>query len=263
MHHDPEYCRGIAMVLKGESLKAGRCVTHNASLGGLRERMVARFVRDATPGRLRVESGLIHSARQALTSRQCDLLVHAASTYATLYRGEDFVIIEPDAAEAVIEVKTTLDQAAFDEVREIQSSISVLKSSRGCTPVFCYALEGVTFETFLGYISSALRETGAILAVPNFMVVQARHYFAVRPVNQPPDGFRVYAVNLAADLDVDGLETGVFLEFYRQTMHSRHDAFQGRSLSEWFGRIGKAYHCASISLNGDIQRAGPERGPTG
>ncbi|HMQ15940.1 MAG TPA: hypothetical protein PKC49_08200 [Phycisphaerae bacterium] len=261
MHHDPEFCRGIAMVLKGESLKAACCVTHGASLGSLRERMVARFVRDVTPGRLSVESGLVHSVKVGKTSAQCDLLVHDASSFAPLYRWQDFVIVEADAAAAVIEVKSNLNEEKYGEVRKLQDSLWPLPSVRGCIPVFCYALDGVTFDTCVDYVAATLRDTKSILAIPHCIVVQERHYLLVRPVNAPDkNGFQVYAVNLQepkaeGDQCVDGLETGMFLELYKQTMRSRHDAFDGRALRGWFDRVKTSgCTCVSIDLAGNTSR---------
>jgi hypothetical protein len=91
--HYGDFRRGLAMVLQGESLKAGCYVTHAASLGILREKMVSSFVRDETPERFRVETGFIRNHEMDITSRQCDLLVHEPALEAPLYRWEDFVVV--------------------------------------------------------------------------------------------------------------------------------------------------------------------------
>src|SRR5262245_834696 len=111
--HKLEFCRGVAMVLQGESMRAGCYVSHNASLGGLRERIVSRFIRDETPSRFHVETGLIHNLKTETTSRQCDILVHESANRAPLYRWEDFVVVPSQEARAVVEVKTTLNESGF------------------------------------------------------------------------------------------------------------------------------------------------------
>ena len=55
-------------------------------------------------------------------------------------------------------------------------------------PVFCYALNGVTFDSCVEYIAATLRETKSILSIPNCIVVQERDCFMIRPVNAPDEG---------------------------------------------------------------------------
>ena len=116
-HYD-KYCEGIAMVLKGESQKAETYVTHGTSLGTLREKMVGKLIRDETPERFRVETGLIRDQDKDCTSRQCDLLIHEPVDEAPLYRFDDFVIVNSSAARAVIEVKSNLTGTDFGSLLE-------------------------------------------------------------------------------------------------------------------------------------------------
>ena len=190
--HKPDFCRGVAMVLQGESLRAGCYVNHNASLGGLREKIVRRFIRDQTPGRFQVETGLIHNTESGETSRQCDILIHESANHAPLYRWEDFVVVQRREATAVVEVKTTLDEKGFGDLLNIQRSlVSVMGPPSNHIPTFGFALEGVSFSSFVGYLqvavqNNALNEEGDNRAFnwPVCVMVQDKHYLGVRPVQR-------------------------------------------------------------------------------
>jgi hypothetical protein len=119
--HNDNFGRGIAMVLQGESLKASCYVTHGTSPGVLREKMVSSFVRHETPDRFRVESGLVRNHDRNCTSRQCDLLVHEPGSAAPLYRWEDFVVVHDTAARAIVEVKSEIDQAHFQQLLDVHT----------------------------------------------------------------------------------------------------------------------------------------------
>ena len=249
-----DFVRGIAMVLRGECLKANAFVTHSGSLGTLRERMVQRFVRDETPDRFRVETGLING--HSSTSRQCDLLIHEPDYRAPLYRWEDFVVVRSDTARAVVEVKTTLNQQGFNELTAVHNSVMEIELRRPFgmefIPTFGYALEGVTFDTFLEYLRSVVTENplGDLMqdAPPHLnwpvsIAVHERRYLGFRHLggsSRIPMCFG--AIDLARitgspDMDLDGIETGFFLQLYEWVLRERQGAMGSGDMSGWVNRL--------------------------
>ena len=191
--HDDRFCRGVALVLRGESQKASTYVTHNPSLGVLREKMVGSFIRHETPERFRVETGLIHNHDLSLTSKQIDLLVHEPWNIAPLYRYEDFVIVHAAAARAVIEVKSQFYNDDFSLLLGVNDSVRAVAGPRQYSPpVFGYGLEGATLETLTGYLRNALNrnhsessddgeQSPAYLNWPDCIAIQNRNIVGFRP----------------------------------------------------------------------------------
>ena len=260
--HVEDFARGIAMVLQGESLKASCYVTHGASLGTLREKMVSNFVRHETPERFRVGTGLVRSHDRNVTSRQCDLLIYESDSVAPLYRWDDFVIVHDTAARAVIEVKSEMDQRNFDKLLDVHISLIdiELRSGGGVfIPTFGYGLCGVAFETFLTYLKNALTSNRLNVAdnqrqlnLPLCITVQKHNYLGIRPLRSTPgnpDAFCVVDFSKATDQKaqpVDGIETGFFLHFYTEVLRSRTLAIEDTMLYQWFnnlpvGNDGKAW----------------------
>jgi hypothetical protein len=250
--HNRDYLRGVALVLQGESLKAASYVTHAASLGAIREKMVTQFVENETPDLYRVETGLIRD-KAGNTSRQCDLLVHESTTVPPLSRWDDFVIVHAESARAVLEVKSTLDQANFSQIINIYRSVStVCNGAPVYVPVYAYALSGVQMNTLAGYIAAEMKANAlgcvadaTALNVPVSIVIQDRQMIALRPT-QRGDGHKSYCclvdfneidksqVQLA---DVNGLETGTFLGVYREVLKQRQTGLSSGLLYTWFNSL--------------------------
>lgn len=262
-----DFVRGVALVLRGESLKARAFVTHGLSLGTLREKMVRNFIHEGTPERFRVETGLIRGS--ATTSRQCDILIHEPRLKAPLYRWEDFVVVRADTANAVIEVKSNLNQATFDEMIDIHTSverIELAQSGPVFIPTFGFALQGVTFDSFLGYVSEVARqnpleieEGDQFLNWPLCIAVQDRHYLGFRHLGGSPENpfcFCAIDLNQVTDAslgEVDGMETGYFLNFLEWVLQERKNAMKSDVLFPWFNQLpisdeGKAW----ITMDGEI-----------
>ncbi len=237
--HDENFVRGVAMVLRGESMKASSYVTHGPSLGVLREKMVASFVRHATPERYAVDSGLVHHHQDGSASRQCDLLVHEPAITAPLYQWEDFVVVRHTAARAVLEVKSNLQKKGFKELLDVHESLMRIEKAScpdAFIPTFAYALEGVRFRTFLKYVQKGIAENPLgfdepmrCFNLPVCVAVQAKSYVGVRATICAA-GMPIHycAVNLSvegddADEPPSGLETGYFLEIYTAALDDKRD----------------------------------------
>jgi hypothetical protein len=250
--HPLDFQRGIAMVLKGESLKAGCYVTHAASLGVLREKMVSSFVRNETPGRFRVETGLIRNHARNISSRQCDLLVHESALRPPLYRWEDFVVVDHREARAVLEVKSNLGKKDFEAFLDVHTSILELEAvgqGQAFIPTFGYGLKGVGFSKCLGYVRGAVKTNRLKLDSPHkhlnwpvCVAVQEKNYIGVRPlhllIGQP--AFLLADLTKLQDENaepLDGIETGIFLDIYSEVLRLERDALVDTELYAWFNQL--------------------------
>lgn len=245
------------MVLNGESLKAQTYVPHGTSLGTLRERMVRSFLRDETPDRFRVETGLIRDHRRDRTSRQCDLLVHDQWTTTPLYRYGDFVIVDSNMARAVVEVKSDLDKAGVEGVLDVNASVTGLfgRGQGAYVPTFGYGLTGATIETLAEHLMAApaadrvAREGLGVLPAhlnwPVCIAVQNRNIIGIRPRgNITGDNMPVYfcLADLAKPVPgqtaaVNGFETGLFISWYGAWLNKRDDVLCTRSVYQWFDQL--------------------------
>ena len=251
--HNEDFNRGIAMVLRGESLKAGSYVSHNLSLGVLREKMVSRFVRDETPTRFSVETGLIRNHQAGITSRQCDLLIHEPSIHAPLYRWEDFVVVQDLAARAVVEVKSNLDEKQFEHLLKIHISVISLEMRRPggvFIPTFGYGLRGAAFDTFVAYLKDALTKNRLSagdnqrhLNLPFCIAVQSRNYLGLRPLSGAVDKPICFCavdfsqIQAVKKRSMDGYETGAFLQMYSKALEDKRLALPDLELYQWFNSL--------------------------
>jgi hypothetical protein len=267
--HPDAFIRGIALVLKGESEKARCYVDHNASLGVLREKIVARFIRNETPERYRVETGQIRRGdHEPCNSRQIDLLVYDATDEPPLYRWEDFVVVRDTVAKAAIEVKTRLNLARFRELVAMHASVrKVNRRVAGSIPTFGYALRGVNFETFIGYLSDEIKRNRIAIDDPKFgtadsyqnlpacIVVQDRNYIAVTPCLTFGGPWYSGVVKYPRSKFPNGTETGMFIDLYSGLIRPGFGVSLGpMEVVGWFNRQDvpsefKAY----VDMNGDVQ----------
>jgi hypothetical protein len=257
--HLNDFCKGVAMVLRGESLKASCYVKHGYSLGFLREKMVRNFIRHETPERFRVETGLIRNHETEATSRQCDLLIHDQAATSPIYRWEEFVVIHAHAARAVVEVKSKLFDNEFHDLLGLHESIHGLQGSN-LIPTFGYGLSGASFDTCIEYVKDAVIENrlnldddNRHLNWPNCFVIQDRHCIGVSPLGQKTTGMQPLSFCLVdlgeADDSTytdDGIETGFFLQIYTAALELKRQAFTDWTVYSWFNGLplkpnGKAY----------------------
>ena len=247
-HHE-QFIEGTAKVLQGESLKARPYVTHALSLGILREKMVGSLIRDETPERFKVETGLIRNHDRHATSRQCDLLIHESQNQAPLYRWEDFVVVHDTEARAVIEVKSNLNKEGFSDVLKIHRSVLKLERSGVFIPTFGYGLKGVNFESVVKYVRSAVRKNKINaqpkqrhLNWPFCIAIQQQNLIGIRPlVSETDRPFHFCVVDLKRVTDkealLDGLETGFFLQLYLDVLKGRSEALIDGVLYTWLNDL--------------------------
>lgn len=255
MHaHMPEFYRGIAKVVEGENLKAMAYVRHSASLGALREKMVGTFVRAETPGRFRVDTGFVCVPRPgdspAAVSNQCDLIVHRADVSTPLYRWEDFVVVDAQATEAVVEVKTLINKVELQRISKWHKSIREVRraASMSLRPYsFAYGIDGINFSTFVTAVAELVKKElikcqpsggDALSCIPDSVVVQKKNYFCIKPQSHKvQQRRRLYLVDFTkydTQMSRKGFSTGNFLVFYRDLLENNFANWDGDSLQEWF-----------------------------
>jgi hypothetical protein len=253
--HDPDFLRGVGLVLQGESLKAQAYVNHNLSLGTLREKMVRSFIRHETPERYRVETGLIRlqpnhiDPRDGINSRQCDLLIYDSRRHSPFYRWEDFVVVRHEDARAVVEVKTTLNRQEFEDIVSVHQSIMAMSLRSGSPlPTFGFSLDGSTFDSFVNYVRGAIRrnelaqpDTRRLLNLPYCIAVQSRGYLGVRVPSDAgdPSGFHLIDFSRSTDAELYQPDSvlGSFLYFYQEAIQEMTNGAWGDGVSRWAQRL--------------------------
>ena len=133
---------------------------HSTSEGDYCEALVKEFLRRTLPRHVSVDSGFIRRVSEAdwsksssslapgapIATPQLDIIVHDSIDYAPLFRSEDFVVVLPEAARAVIEVKKRLDWSKLDEaVTKIGKTRQLLRhwrheSYKVFTCIFAFSL---------------------------------------------------------------------------------------------------------------------------
>ena len=101
---------------------------HGPSEGDYCEDLLKEFLRRTLPGKYSVDSGFIRRVSEecvqphpdvlsepAIATPQLDIIVHDSTNYAPIFRSGDFVVILPQAARAVIEVKKCLNRKRLKE----------------------------------------------------------------------------------------------------------------------------------------------------
>lgn len=118
---------------------------HSSSEGSYCEVLLKEFLRRTLPRRVSVDSGFIRRVSDAdwsqnsstlptdsaIASPQLDIIVHDTHSYAPLFRSEDFVVVLPEAVNAVIEVKKCLDRSKLtDALTNIATTTQLLRKWR-------------------------------------------------------------------------------------------------------------------------------------
>jgi hypothetical protein len=123
--------------------------------GAAHENILREFLRSYLPEPLGVSRGAIWDARQQVSSGECDILIYDRQ-FPVAFRETDFVVVLPEAALAVIEVKTVLPQSGKEwqgviaKVRQVQKASSRRNEGKLATFLFAFTarkqlLEGTSF----------------------------------------------------------------------------------------------------------------------
>lgn len=108
---------------------------HNPSTGALAEAVLREFLQEHLPGQVRAEQGFILSPDGGL-SKQCDILIYDAHRYAPFYRAGAVVVVPVEAVIAVIEVKTSINKRAFEEVIKYFEAFDSVRGDLSYLPIY-------------------------------------------------------------------------------------------------------------------------------
>ncbi|KKA46002.1 hypothetical protein WN56_02505 [Salinivibrio sp. KP-1] len=84
---------------------------HWLSVGNYKEELLRNLLRNLLPKKYEVSTGFILSLDQngnELKSKQQDIIIWNSNEFSAIFRDDEFVIVPPEACQAVIEVKSTL-----------------------------------------------------------------------------------------------------------------------------------------------------------
>ncbi|MBC8263735.1 MAG: hypothetical protein H8E47_06395 [Anaerolineales bacterium] len=152
-----QYCSGIAKEFEAKLNRIRTFVPdHNLTSGTANEIILRDFLAHLSTGRYVVGQGFICSPTASdLVSKQCDILVYDHHDYPLVHSEGEVVLVFPDAAKMVIEVKTSLDKKALEDALENIRSAKQLN----------YTINGVVFaykspnpETVIGHLQQYTRQ---------------------------------------------------------------------------------------------------------
>lgn len=110
---------------------------HDPSLGNYKERLLKTVIADFIPKRYEVGTGFVLFPTRQLqeeseasgdtadthapheVSKQLDIIVYDSSTFPVVFRDEDFVVVRPEAVNAIVEVKGSLDQTGTNDAIDL------------------------------------------------------------------------------------------------------------------------------------------------
>ena len=87
---------------------------HKPTTGSVTEEILRSFLKTYLPKQVSVEQGFIRN-KNGQTSKQCDIIIYDSALYAPFYRINDLVVVPEESVIAIIEVKTTMNAARFQD----------------------------------------------------------------------------------------------------------------------------------------------------
>lgn len=249
--HNQEFLEGVQMAIQGECQMAAAYVTHGTSLGTLREKIFQKLIRQETPDRFHVETGLIRNKAGDLTSRQCDILIHESVSQAPRYRYEDFVIVHSQNARGVIEVKSALEKKQIGELLDVSASVKAAGIGQTVPiPTFGIGIQGAKLGTVAKHLSLAPKDDRIRQYVtddyppsenwPNCIAIQSRGIFGLRPArpSSPNTDVRFCLIDFSSLADNPvGLETGLLLFTYDLLLRQEWYSLSADYVYDWYDSI--------------------------
>jgi hypothetical protein len=231
----PDYWAAIAGSIEAESDRATCYLQHATSIGTAREAILRDLVRRHTPAPYLVQSGFSHHPETRHTTCQCDILVHDPTMARPFFEVADIVVAHRLTVRAAVEVKSTLDKGEWADVLKVHQNFCW----QG-VPTFGFSFDGVTFDSFLGYLGDAIRDDP--YGVPDCVAVHSCNYVFLRSPYieglERPGRHRAtrhqFAVNFGDQPGFRGMATAAFIDSYlRHLMKDGvHDYFKS-----WFDGV--------------------------
>jgi hypothetical protein len=221
----------IAQGISAESAKIDIFIHHNLSRGIAREALLRSIIVQHTPHPFVVRSGFVYTDNHRVAPhKQCDVLVYDPRVWQPYYQIEEFVVASPDSSVLITEVKSTIGDEEFSDIRNMQQYAQGVNK-----PLLGFVYEGWTFDTFCEKIIPFAQSMNDL---PICIVVHERNYLAVRPTraNEPIYVLIDFSRSNPAS---PGLATAFFLNIYYLLVRAferraQADALLDGSLLNWF-----------------------------
>jgi hypothetical protein len=228
--HTKDFYQAIALGIDAENHKASVYITNRVGIGTAREIILRNVMQEATPSPYELATGLIHGSNgTAITSsRQCDVLVYDPTVDPPKYAFQDFVVIEPETARVVTEVKSKFNQKEFNKTLKVARSVHQFS-----VPTLVFSYESVTFPSFADYFAVAVTQPNTEL--PFCVAVHSNNFLAFRPrtfANQHERFVLLLNCSAAADAYA-GFSTAAFLQLYDAWLRKKEN-LSSENLYTWF-----------------------------
>ncbi len=132
------YCSSLADEFDSRRNRVRNFVKHNLTSGTANEAILRNFLASITSNNIGVAEGFICNPLKALASRQCDILVHD-TRFPLVYSEAGVTIVWPEAAQMVIEVKTSMRR------QDVTTAIENIVAAKQTEGDGARRLIGVTF----------------------------------------------------------------------------------------------------------------------
>jgi hypothetical protein len=130
------YCQSIAEEFQSRLNRIRSFAKHNLSSGTANESILREFLASHVPTNYAVGQGFICDPfKENAISKQCDILIYDQAFWPLVYADGPIKIVFPDAANLVIEVKTSLGK------KDTEQALSNIQSARKLK----HPIEGIIF----------------------------------------------------------------------------------------------------------------------
>jgi hypothetical protein len=242
-----EYWHAVAKGIDAENEKVSQFINHPTGLGTAREAILRHFMITHLPEPFEIGTGFVSVIQSKVgsseppnqwVSMQCDLLVHNPQIARPYYGIENLVVVPRCAAQAVVEVKSQLDDAALSHMNELWENLHWLPVN-----VLGFAYDGWEFDTFVAKLAEEIRTRK--YGVPDCIAVHSKNYLFVRTgyrLAKTSDRHHPAKYQVAVDFGKNhasaGLASGSFLDtFLRQLPTQQRDVILDAYLRLWFNQL--------------------------
>jgi hypothetical protein len=169
------YCASLAEEFEARRNRIRNFVSHNLTSGTANEAILRNLLASISSGKFDVSEGFICNPLKSLASRQCDILVHD-TRFPLVYSEAGLTIVWPEAAQMVIEVKTSMKRP--DVERAVENIVAAKQTEGGARRLIgiVFAFRSPTPEAVLKtlreYEGDPLHRPVAIILFDKGVIIQ-------------------------------------------------------------------------------------------
>jgi hypothetical protein len=152
------YCLQVAGEFEARLRRMAHFTSNSSAIGSSNEAILRDFLSRHMPGKMAVGQGFVHSISDGHVSKQCDILIYDQHQFVPVYSDGPVVVVQPQAAAVVIEVKTQLNKEAItNAVENIASSKPMARAMVGIV----FAFNSGAAKTVLGNFKASMKSHDA------------------------------------------------------------------------------------------------------